>query len=316
VSAAWTLIRGAEVQGRRADVRLAAGRVAQIAPVLARHPGEEVIEAGGGALLPGLVDHHLHLHALAAAERSVACGPPEARDPAGLAAALAAAPADEHGWVRGIGYTETVAGNLDAAALDRLHPDRPVRIQHRSGALWTVNSAAAARLGLADADHPGVERALDGTPTGRLWRADSWLRVRLPRTRPPDLAAIGTRLARLGITAVTDATPDLDPAAVDALAAAVTSGALPQHLHLLGAPLGAALPAPLRTGPYKIVLADSGLPNLDTLTDRIRTAHATAAPPRCTVSPARRSSCSSPPSTTRAASPATASSTLPSSPPN
>jgi predicted amidohydrolase YtcJ len=275
VSAAGTLIRGAEVEGRRADVRLAAGRVAQIAPVLARHPGEEVVEAGGGALLPGLVDHHLHLHALAAAEHSVACGPPDARDPAGLAAALAAAPADEHGWVRGIGYAETVAGNLDAAALDRLHPDRPVRIQHRSGALWTVNSAAAARLGLAHADHPGVERALDGTPTGRLWRADNWLRVRLPRTRPPDLAAVGTRLARLGITAVTDATPDLDPAAVDALAAAVTSGALPQLLHLLGAPLGAALPAPLSTGPYKIVLADSGLPDLDTLTDRIRTAHAT-----------------------------------------
>ena len=46
----------------------------------------------------------------------------------------------------------------------------------------------------------------------------------------------------------------------------MTSGALPQLLHLLGAPLGAALPAPLGTGPYKIVLADSGLPDLDTLT--------------------------------------------------
>lgn len=226
-----TLVCGAEVEGRRVDVRGAAGRVAEIGPALARRAGEEVVEAGGGALLPGLVDHHLHLHALAAAEHSVACGPPAVRSPAGLAAALAAAPADEHGWVHSIGYVETVAGDLDADVLDRLHPVRPVWSQHRSGALWTVNSAAAARLGLAHADHASVERGPDGTPTGRLWRADDWLRGRL--SRPPDLTAVGTWLARLGIT---DATPDLDAAAVNALAVAAGSGLLPQRVHLLGAP--------------------------------------------------------------------------------
>ncbi|TQM11395.1 amidohydrolase family protein [Pseudonocardia kunmingensis] len=272
------LIRDAEVECRRVDVRIADGCVAEIGVHLDGRPGEEVLVADGGALLPGLVDHHLHLHALAAAARSTPCGPPEVRDPAGLAAALAAARTDEHRWIRGVGYHESVAGHLDAAALDRLHAARPVRLQHRSGALWVVNGAGAQRLGLADATYPGIERTPDGAPTGRLWRADDWMRSRLPSTGPPNLAAVGDRLARLGITAVTDATPDLEPAALDALAAAVTTGVLPQRVHLLGVPLGVAPRAPLTAGPYKIVLADSGLPDLDTLTATIGAAHALSRP--------------------------------------
>ena len=67
-----------------------------------------------------------------------------------------------------------------------------------------------------------------GRPTGRLRGLDRWPRDRLPRDRPPDLAAVGA-LSRLGVTGVTDATPvdrlgDLAP-----LAEAVTSGALPQR---------------------------------------------------------------------------------------
>ena len=267
------LIRGGEVDGRPADVRVTGGRVAAVAPGLPRTDGEEVLEAAGGAVLPGLEDAHLHLLAMAAAASSAHCGPPDVRDPAALAAALAAAPADASGWVRGIGYAGSVAGDLDAAALDRLHSARPVRVQHRSGALWTVNGLGADRLGLATADAAGIERGADGAPTGRVWRADDWLRSRLPSS-PPDLRAVGSRLAAFGITAVTDATPDLDGTALELLAGAVASGDLPHRLHVLGAPLGAAVPAGLTAGPYKIVLGDSGLPAFDDLVDRIRAAHA------------------------------------------
>ena len=181
---------------------------------------------------------------------------------------------DRHGWIRATGYHESVAGELDAYALDRLHAESPVRIQHRSGALWIVNVAGMLRLGLSDGDHPGVERGADGLPTGRLWRADSLLRNLLPPSDPPVLTAVGSRLLQHGITAVTDATPDLTPDTIEALAAAAASGTLPQRLCLLGAPLSGELPTPLTAGPYKIVLADSGLPNLATLADRIRAAHA------------------------------------------
>jgi len=273
------LLRDAELDGAtRADVRIAQGRVVEIGPALPRQTGEEEIRCDGGAVLPGLADHHLHLHALAARQASIVCGPPEVTSASGLAAALAAAVPDEHGWVRGVGYIETVAGDLDAEALDRLGPRGPVRVQHRSGAMWMLNSAAMAATGLSTADHPGVERGDDGRPTGRLWRADDWLRDRLPPARPPDLSQAGAELAGLGVTSVTDATPDLAPGAIAAIAEAARNGALLQRVRLLGVPLDTMPPEPLGVGPYKIVIADSGLPDLDELTERIRRAHAVGRP--------------------------------------
>jgi predicted amidohydrolase YtcJ len=269
------VLRDAEVEGRRTDVRITGGAVVEIGTALPHRHGEDEIEADGGALIPGLTDHHLHLHALAAVERSARCGPPAVHNRAALAVALAMAPADEHGWVRGVGYHESVAGPLDTAGLDDLHPRRPVRIQHRSGALWILNGLGAHLLDLTHADLPGVERDAGGQPTGRLWRADDWLRTRLPRTAPPDLDDVGARLARYGITAVTDATPELDDAALDALADAVRSKAVPQHVTLLGTPLGKPSPPGTTTGPHKIVIDDSGLPDLDALANGIRTAHDT-----------------------------------------
>jgi predicted amidohydrolase YtcJ len=269
------LFRDAELAGGpHSDVRVRHGRVLEVGSAL-RREGEEEVGCRGGALLPGLTDHHLHLHALAASRRSVSCGPPAVPDARALAAALSAAPAGDDGWVRGTGWSEAVTGDLDAAALDRLHAVRPVRLQHRSGALWVVNSVGAALLGLDAAGHSGVERDAVGRPTGRLWRADDWLRTRLGAEEPPDLAAVGAELTRLGITAVTDATPDLTAPAVHSLAAARQTGALPQRVHLLGAPLDGddGSPAGLTAGPVKIVLADSGLSDLDDLVDRIRAAH-------------------------------------------
>ena len=68
------LIRGAEVWRRgRADLRLANGHVAEIG-ALSPAQGEPMIDARGGALLPGLHDHHLHLAGLATRADSVMCG--------------------------------------------------------------------------------------------------------------------------------------------------------------------------------------------------------------------------------------------------
>ncbi|WP_163506486.1 amidohydrolase family protein [Fodinicola acaciae] len=261
------LLRNADVDGCfRADVRISGRRVVEVGTALAHQTGEEMFDCRGGAVLPGLCDHHLHLHAIAARATSVVCGPPEVTDRAGLAAALAGATTDAYGWIRGVGYVESVAGPLDAAALDDLRSDVPVRVQHRSGALWLLNTAALTAIGTEQAD-------------GRLWRADRWLRSRLPASDPPDLGEVGTRLLRAGITAVTDATPDLDPTAIDAITGAMASGALAGRVCLLGVPIGVSLSGsgPM-AGPYKIVLADSGLPAHDDLVERIRAAHAAGRP--------------------------------------
>jgi predicted amidohydrolase YtcJ len=238
-----TLIRGVEVRGRQCDVRFRDGRIERLGR-LARESNEEVVEGRGGALLPGLYDHHLHLMGLAAAAESI--------DVRGGLQALRGAPGS--GWIRGVGWPD----GGDRLSLDAVVADRPVRVQHRGGALWVLNTQAIRLLDVAAAEHPGVEVDTAGFPTGRLWRMDSWLAERIGRTLP-DLAAVGRTLARLGITGVTDATPGLDAATCASLA-----DALPQRLQLLGDPGGA--------GPVKIVVADSSLPTLPELVGMIHAA--------------------------------------------
>ncbi|HEX5494131.1 MAG TPA: amidohydrolase family protein [Mycobacteriales bacterium] len=251
-----TLIRGAEVDGRTVDVRIRGEWVAEIG-ALRPERDEPVHDAAGGALLPGLHDHHIHLLSLAAAARSVWCGPPDVLDEAGLVRVLAAAPG---WWVRGIGYHESVAGVPDRTVLDRLAPGRPVRVQHRGGALWVLNTPA-----LTELDLTGV------APDGRLWRADDLLRDRLGPADPPDLAAVGRQLAAWGVTGVTDATPELPADTVDLL----TGAGLPQRLRLLGA---AAATAVADLGPMKILPADHEPPDWAGLRERIGRAHAAGRP--------------------------------------
>lgn len=257
----------------RLGVRDGRAQITELGEQLDRE-GAVVLDAAGAAVLPGFTDHHLHLHALAVAGTSVRCGPPAVTGPDGLGRVLRGAAADRHGWIRGIGYIESVAGDLDRRRLDAIDDHRPIRVQHRSGALWMLNSAALAAIGADTAAHPGIERDVRGQPTGRLWRADDWLRTQLPTTGPPPLTEVGARLRGYGIVEVTDATPDLDDVAIGHIVGEVDAGCLAGRVQLLGVPLGRTVDHPrVRVGPYKIVLADSEVPDLDALIDRIRAAH-------------------------------------------
>jgi len=264
------LIRHAEVAGRVVDVRIEGGSITHVGADLPT--ARSSVDAAGAALLPGLHDHHLHLLALAAARESVQVGPEDVEGIEVLAAALDQAPV-RHGWIRATGYHESVAGALDRHLLDRLVPGTPLRVQHRGGALWMLNSAALAQVAEALDESPDVERDERGEPTGRLWRYDARLRAALPDA-PPDLAPVGHELARYGITSVTDATPDLDAAGIALLAAARASGALPQQITLLGADHTDPLPAGITLGPRKLLLRDHDLPTYDDLIDLMRAARA------------------------------------------
>ncbi|NNH70867.1 amidohydrolase family protein [Nocardia uniformis] len=263
------LFRDVEIDGARVDVRVVGEYIAEIGRGLSIDSAE-LIDGGAGALLPGLHDHHLHLLALAATRRSVDCGPPSVTDLGALARALRAHAGS--GWVRGTGYHESVAGDLDRHVLDRLLPYRPVRVQHRSGALWILNSVGVdtvSRVLDATAD---VERDESGAPTGRLWRYDSRLRPALPAD-VPDLAQVGETLARYGITSVTDATPDLDDTAIGLLSSGHRSGALPQSITLLGADNTGTVGGGLSVGPRKLLLRDHDLPTFDQLAAAVAGAH-------------------------------------------
>ncbi|WP_243837884.1 amidohydrolase family protein [Cumulibacter soli] len=262
------LIRRARIGGHLADVRLEDDRVVLIEAHVARKAGDRVIDADGGTLLPGLHDHHIHLLASAAAAESVHC-PDRAVGDTFLRVVREASNSAAPGvWLRVVNYHEDIAGHFNRLDLDRIVADRPVRIQHRGGSLWYLNSLGLAELlRTLEADDPA--HADLEVAAGRLWRRDHLLHG-IERRFPP-LARLGQVLSSYGITGVTDATPDLDKSAAAYLVAAACEGMIPSRLMLLGTDHDDIWHQPRRV-PRKIVISDHELPGLDTVIDRIRQA--------------------------------------------
>lgn len=262
------LLKNAEIFGHgRGDCRIRDGLVTETAPRLRARQDEALVESDGGALLPGLADHHLHLTAMAARAESldVSGMPPDA-----LAREIARAAPGADGWIRAVGYDDVPHGEIDRTVLDRWNPATPVRMQHRSGALWLLNSAGIERLELANDPHDGIERDAAGRPTGLLWRADGLLREALG-SPPPSLLAVGRQLAAFGITHVADATPDAASAGV--VADAAERGELPQRVLLMTRGIQTIHGHRVGVGPIKLVVADHAMPLFNDLVADIRLAH-------------------------------------------
>jgi predicted amidohydrolase YtcJ len=118
--------------------------------------------------------------------------------------------------------------------LDGFAPDRPVRVQHRSGALWMWNSAALWAAGLDGGGDGG---------DGRFWREDERLRGFTPPVRL-DLRGVGARAAAYGITGFTNADPHPGQDLPELLSL------LPQRLVVMG----------IGDAPVKFLLDDATLP--------------------------------------------------------
>ena len=270
------LIRNAELRpGTITNVRVKGARIAAVDRKLAAEPGEPVLDARGGALLPGLHDHHVHLLALASSLESLRCGPPEVSTEEHLAQRLreraALSDGSDADWIRGIGYHESVAGDIDRAWLDRVLPDVPVRIQHRSGRLWIVNSRGLARLAAGTAPVPDH----DALAAGRLLDADRWLRERLGG-QPPALHRVSELLASFGVTGVTDAGARNSLEEYRHFVYCTARGELQQNLIVMGdASLdGAADTSQVWRGPTKLYLRETALPAPDDFCESIERSHA------------------------------------------
>ncbi|MCT2400805.1 amidohydrolase family protein [Novosphingobium mangrovi (ex Huang et al. 2023)] len=270
------LIRNAEVWGKgRCDVRVDGERIGETG-ILHPRDGETVVDAEGGALLPGLHDHHIHLAGLAARKSSIPCGPPEVTDAQGLALALNR---PGSGWIRGVGYHESLLGGSlpDAVALDGFVAHRPLRLQHRTGRMWLLNTMALDDLLARATPPPGLER-LNGRFTGRLFDEDDWLRRAL-RGTPPDLGYVSRELAGFGVTGATDMSPRNDPAMAAHFARQRAEGTLAQSLVLAGAlALDQAEQAGWRLGPLKLHLHEAALPDFDKAAAFVRAGHAQGRP--------------------------------------
>ena len=231
--------------GSRADVRRAAGSAA----------GH--IDCTGATVLPGLVDPHLHLMALAGRAAHLDCG--RFRSVGDLLAAvrrraLGTARGD---WVRGEGLDEVALGRLPSAAeLDAASPHAPVRLRHRSRHASVLSGCALARLGR----RPGVERCA-GQTTGLVYGEERAI-GRTVGPLPPavvatGLASAGAELTALGLTTVADATPR-SWQALAPLREAVDSGGMPLRVFAMRPAGGRPWPRAtrLRPGPVKVMVED------------------------------------------------------------
>jgi predicted amidohydrolase YtcJ len=234
-------VRGGRViaVGAARDVRALAG------------PRATRIDCAGAAILPGLIDPHLHLFALAARHAHLDC-----RAFADLATLLDAVAARARGlapgvWVRGDGLDERALGRLPTAAeLESAAPRNPVRLRHRSLHASVLSASGCARLG--EADPSGLVAARE-EEIGRLVGP-------LPAAAiEAGLIAAGRELAALGLTTVADATPRR-PDALAPLRAVMAARGFPLRVFAMRPP-GTPAWRPrggLAAGPVKIVVHEEG----------------------------------------------------------
>ncbi len=204
-------------------------------------PATRRMDCLGLTLLPGLVDAHCHLLALAASLTGVDCRPPTVGSIQALQQALwrRAGQTPPGRWVRGFGYDDlSLAEGRHPTRweLDEASPHHPVRLDHRSGHAVVLNSRGLDLAGITSEtpDPAGGVIARDpaaGQPTGLLLELGGWLRRRLGGLRDAGEVDEGVRrmerlLLGYGITSVQDAGPGNGLARWDAFRALKDSGRL------------------------------------------------------------------------------------------
>lgn len=135
-------------------------------------------DLGGGTVIPGLVDSHVHTAYFGLTKNWVDCRPAAVQSIDELVALLApaAAAADGKAWVRGWGYDDTLlADNRHPTRddLDRASREVPIVISHVSGHFAVGNSRALELAGIdassSDPDSGSFIKDDAGKPTGLMW---------------------------------------------------------------------------------------------------------------------------------------------------
>ncbi len=135
-------------------------------------PGARVVDAGDHAVVPGLVDFHIHLVGLARTRSGVllddaADGPEVVRRIGARGASLAAG-----AWLTGRGWSEAQIAGAAPADLEAAVGERPAFVTSHDGhSAWASASARRhAGIGTSTPDPAGgrIERDEHGVPTGIL----------------------------------------------------------------------------------------------------------------------------------------------------
>jgi predicted amidohydrolase YtcJ len=177
-----------------------------------RRPQTEVIDANGGAVLPGFNDAHASLIASGLAQQEVNFAGAATLDDVAERLTGWAETHPESAWITGRGWIPSSFTDATKSQLDGIVADRPVVIMSQDRAAAWVNSAALRAAGITRrtrTEASDIERDRRGEPTGVLrGSALDLLRRSMPRPSRDDRAeALSTALddaPRHGITSVHD----------------------------------------------------------------------------------------------------------------
>lgn len=194
------------------------GRILAVSDDVSRHTGSETrrIDAGGYAIIPGMIDCHAHMEGLGDSLQVLdlrAAGTVEVIAEMVRRAAVTSKPGE---WIRGRSWDQTNWGGgfPSEAPLSEAAPNNPVYLARVDGHAAWVNRLALeiAGIGASTPDPPGgkILRTASGEPTGVLIdRAQGLVQARIPK---PSASQVRDRVeraarecARLGLTTVHDA---------------------------------------------------------------------------------------------------------------
>ena len=183
-------------------------------------PKTEIIDCQGRTVVPGFNDAHCHPIALAATLLGVDCGPAAVRSIADIQEAIRrrAGQTPQGRWIRAAGYNEFYLDEKrhpNRRDLDKVVPEHPVKLSHRSGHACVLNSKALELLGISAVteEPPGgmMERDLDtGEPNGLLFEMNAFVDGKIPPLAEDELESgitlVNQAFLANGITSLQDAT--------------------------------------------------------------------------------------------------------------
>ena len=180
----------------------------------------EVIDVKGQSVLPGFIDAHIHLRALAESMVTLDIGPSvgirSINDIQSKIREYSQGFLPKE-WIRASGFNEiylTEKRDPHRWDLDQAAPDHPVKLTHRSGYAHVLNSCALREIGISretpDPEGGIIERDLEtGEPTGQFYGCGDFLSTLIPELDQNQLLSgfeqINRQLLDFGITSVQDA---------------------------------------------------------------------------------------------------------------
>ncbi len=188
-------------------------------------PSTKAIDCQGMTLVPGFIDAHCHLLALASSLMGVDCGPHKVASISQLMETISrrAQETPPGLWIRAYGYDDVLLQEKrhpNRWELDSAAPYHPVRLEHRTGHACVLNSRALSLAGITvDTADPTagviVRDEARGEPTGLLLEMHHCLKEHLGGERDDGLFLEGVRRANelllsVGVTSVQDAGPAND----------------------------------------------------------------------------------------------------------